>query len=272
MIADLKADSDRWDAERRQTASRGQPLNGISSRDSNGMVRNSNTPIVEYRSSTTHQSRQYYGPTTDAAPPATQGYGAAPTYASAGSGAQPGGYDGGYQTAQYAQPPAVYADPGYAAQGEYYVAGADLTVDQRSGRAPVQQPGTVPRTGQVQYANSYQQPDSRAYPAYPAQQAPSPVSYAQGSAQQPSEPFYGRGAYSQTLSSQTLQMSTNLSAPPTTGSYGEPASGIYDSRAYQDSGPYSQAQVPGTTASSGPSRRDRERESDRDRHHRSSRR
>lgn len=42
MVADLKADSERWDAERRLTRS---------------------TEPVEYRASTTHQSRQYYGPT-----------------------------------------------------------------------------------------------------------------------------------------------------------------------------------------------------------------
>jgi len=48
MIADLKADSERWEAERRGTAT-------------------SNTPIVDYRSSTTHQSRLHYGPTTEAA-------------------------------------------------------------------------------------------------------------------------------------------------------------------------------------------------------------
>lgn len=195
MIADLKADSERWDAERRQAATtRGQPSNGISSRDSNGQVRNSNTPIVEYRSSTTHQSRQYYGP-TEAATATTQGYGAAAAYPSAGPSAPQGQYDGGYQTPQYAAPQQqVYAtDPGYAGQSEYYVPGADLAVDPRSGRAPVQPSGTVPRTTQVQYQGSYPQADARGY-AYPGQTAPSPVSYPQGSSQQPSDP-YSRGAY-----------------------------------------------------------------------------
>lgn len=197
MIADLKADSARWEAERSQTASRGQPSNGISSRDSDGMVRNSNTPIVEYRSSTTHQSRQYYGPTEAAAPAVSQGYGGAPAYQSAGVSIQQGVYDNGYQQ-QYAPQAPVYADPGYNAPSEYYVAGADLTVDQRSGRAPVPQSGTVPRTGQqVQYANSYQQPDARGYTTYSGQNAPSPISYTPGSAQQPSDPYYGRGAYNQ---------------------------------------------------------------------------
>ena len=69
MIADLKADSERWEAERRVTAQRGQPSNGTLLRDSNGIVRKSNTPVVDYRASTTHQSRQYYGPTKSLNPP-----------------------------------------------------------------------------------------------------------------------------------------------------------------------------------------------------------
>jgi hypothetical protein len=41
MDADLIPDSERWEAERRATASRGQPSNGISLRDSDGIVRKS---------------------------------------------------------------------------------------------------------------------------------------------------------------------------------------------------------------------------------------
>lgn len=201
MISDLKADSERWDAERRQ---RGQPSNGISSRDSNGQVRNSNTPIVEYRSSTTHQSRQYYGPSSEgAAPAATQGYASAGTYTSAGPSAQPGGYDSSYQMPQYAPQQGVYGgnDPGYSAQNEYYSPGADLVAAERAGRVPVTQAGqAVPRTGQpVQYQTSYPPADSRgSYSSYTGQTVPSPV-YAQGSTQQQSDAFYGRGAYNQAL-------------------------------------------------------------------------
>lgn len=251
MIADLKQDSERWDAERRQTASRGQPSNGISSRDSNGIVRNSNTPIVEYRSSTTHQSRQYYGP-TEASSGGSQGFGASPGYTGAAVSAQQGVYDNGYPSQpSYAQPAPGYAPQGYPTQDNYYVAGADLTVDQqRSGRAPVPQSGTIPRTGPAQYANpSYQQPDARGYPAYPSQSTPSPAAYAQGPSQQPSDPFYPRGTY------------------------GDPTPDMYDGRGYQDAGAYSQAQIPSATATSGSSRRDRDRDADRDsRHHRSTRR
>jgi len=173
MIADLKADSDRWEAERRQTASRGQPLN------------------VGYRDSTTHQSRQYYGPTEQvpvpnpaySAPPTTQGQGV---------------YDNGPQYAQqsYGQPaPGGYAQPGYLQDNNYYVAGADLAVaDQSRVRMPVVQSGVnVPRSNQYATTPTYQQqPPERSY--YSGQPGPA-VTQAQhqGYPTQPSDPYYGRG-------------------------------------------------------------------------------
>jgi hypothetical protein len=191
MIADLKADSERWETERRQTASRGQPANGISSRDSNKQVRHSNTPIVEYRSSTTHQSRQYYGP-TEAAPASNQAYAATGPYASTAPAVPEAGYGAYQQQQQYGTQPTAYtADQGYPVQNDYYVSGADYGV---ANRAPAQA-GTVPRTNTTQYQTAYQtQPDNRGY-AYPAQTAPSPV-YAQAST---SSDIYGRGAYNQAL-------------------------------------------------------------------------
>ncbi|KAI1163920.1 hypothetical protein F5B18DRAFT_671762 [Nemania serpens] len=63
MIQDLKADSARWDQERRQqSANRSNAGGGIIA--SNGVfVRSSNTPPVQYRNSDIHQSRQHLGPT-----------------------------------------------------------------------------------------------------------------------------------------------------------------------------------------------------------------
>lgn len=200
MIADLKADSERWEQERRATQSRGQPSNGISFRDSDGIVRKSNTPIVEYRASTTHQSRQYYGPTSETTQPAPLGY-QQPSSTSTGqvydSSAQ-GGYP---QQSSYAQPPSAYQQQTqvYAGQdtGNYYMAGADMAVDRSSARVPVtttQSP--IPRSN-VQYAptsSTYpQQQDSRSmYSTY--QQPGVAVSSAQYS--QPSEAYYpSRGAY-----------------------------------------------------------------------------
>jgi len=73
MIQDLKADSARWDAERR-AASRGQPgaAGGtmLSSQPNAKFVRSSNSPTAPsrgndgYRNSETHYQRQHYGPTS----------------------------------------------------------------------------------------------------------------------------------------------------------------------------------------------------------------
>jgi hypothetical protein len=197
MIADLKADSERWEAERRATASRGQPTNGIPFRDSDCIVRKSNTTIVEYRASTTHQSRQYYGP-TEAAPGAQMSYQAA-----AATATQPQVYDSsaaGYPQQSYAQPSAQYAQPstGYAGQeSNYYVAGADMAVDQRSSSARIPVSQTQPRN--VQYPTSSStypsaQQDSRAM--YYSQQSPSGVAVTSAQySTQPTDPYYGRGAY-----------------------------------------------------------------------------
>jgi len=193
MIADLKADSERWEAERRQTAGRGQPSNGIPLRDSDGMVRKSNTPIVEYRASTTHQSRQYYGPTEAAPGIPSQGY-ATPATPSSGSSNQ-GVYDqGNYaSSSSYGQPVAGYgATPsGYSQQdnGNYYVAGANMNVDVPA-RAPAG--GQVPRAS-TQYP-SYSQPDSRSTSYYPSQPQP-PPSISSSQYPNPTDPYYGRGAY-----------------------------------------------------------------------------
>lgn len=225
MIADLKADSERWEQERRLTASRGQASNGISSRDSDGLVRNSNTPIVEYRSSQIHQARQYFGPTENN-PPATA------VYQNATPSVGQGVYDSGpqYQSGpSYTQPSSAYPSTGYA-QEPYYVAGGDLRATERStGLPPTQGQGYIPRTG-PQYASStptYQPADNRYYSSQPlpqvssaqyppsstqypnsstqyptsssAQYASSSTQYAPSSnqytTQNPQDPFNGRGAY-----------------------------------------------------------------------------
>jgi len=204
MIADLKADSERWEAERRATASRGQPSNGISFRDSDGIVRKSNTPIVEYRASTTHQSRQYYGPTSEAASAAPLGYqqpASTPTGQVYDSSAQ-----GTYAQPSYAQPSSGYQQQagGYAVQdsSNYYVAGANFSAaggdirDPRVQGVPTTQ-SLTPRSN-VQYATSStsypQQQDSRTMyysSAQPGVAVPSSAQYST----QPADPYYGRGAY-----------------------------------------------------------------------------
>jgi len=242
MIADLKADSARWEDERRATASRGQPAN------------------VGYRDSQTHSSRQYYGPTEP------QG-GGAPGYASNASPGPQGVYDSGPSYSQnYGAPaPGYNQQPGYAMQSEnYYVAGADLRTDQTGARVAVPQSGiNVPRSNvsTVQYsgAPSYQQPDrqntyysGQVNPQVSSAQYP-PSQQQQQQQQQPSaDPYYGRAA-------------------PVTDTMYSPPDAYNDPRGYQDNGSYSsQAPMPASTPAVAPNistRRERERDPEpRDRH------
>jgi hypothetical protein len=139
MIADLKADSERWEAERRATASRGQPSN------------------VEYRASTTHQSRQYYGPTAEAASAVSSGY-QQPASSSSGQ-VYDSSNQGGYGQPNYAQPSSGYQQqtPAYVQDTpNYYVAGGNMIVDPRDstarmGAQPVTSQSLTPRSN-VQYA------------------------------------------------------------------------------------------------------------------------
>jgi hypothetical protein len=157
MIADIKADSERWEDERRATASRGRHSSGISFRDPGGIVRRPNTPIVEYRASTSDKFRKYYGP-TEAAPAEPFGY-QQPASSSTGQLYYSGTQGGYYPQQRFAQPPAGYQHPqGYAMPdgSNYYVAQADMTVDPWSSaavRVPATQSGTVLRSN-VQHQSS----------------------------------------------------------------------------------------------------------------------
>jgi len=250
IIADLKADSERWEAERRATASRGQPSN------------------VEYRASTTHQSRQYYGPTSEAASAAPLAY--QQTSTSTGqvydSSAQ-----GSYAQPNYAQPSSGYQQAGgYAVpdSSNYYVAGANMLAgggDMRdpSSRVPVTTQPQIPRSS-VQYATSSasypQQQDSRSMYYSSAQPPGVAIPSSAQYPTQPSDPYYGRAV------------------PPAGTDYSQDP---YDSRVYQDSSAYGQIPVsaptvvaqPATSNSSSrrerePEPRERHRDRDRDGHER----
>jgi hypothetical protein len=250
MIADLKADSDRWEQERRASTTGGRAPNGTSSRDSNGIIRISNAPIVGYRDSTTHQSRQYYGPTE---PPGATPGGYTPT---SGVGPSQAVYDNPgpqYQQQQsYVQPATGYANPqGYPIQGgSYYVSGAnyeprvlETEVNRPSMPAP-QSNASVPRNVYSSTTPTYtQQPDNR--PSYysPGPVAAPPTQYAT----QPTDPYYGRVA----------------------GSY-DPQD-QYGDRGYQETGAYPQTTIaPSGTipapANTGSRRRESEREPESSRH------
>lgn len=253
MIADLKADSERWDKERRQTASgtRG-PSNGIPVRDSDDFVR-SNRPPVGYRESTTHQSRQYYGPSEPMSGPPQGGYvpaTAGPVIYNDGSPYPP--QQQPLQQQNYSQQPSAsgYQQPGYPAGQDYY-AGANYSAAEPSpARVPVSQAGVnVPRTSanNVSYAvtPTYQQPDNRG--PYYSNQTQVPVSSGPAyPSQQPQDPYYGRGAYyhetKPPIYIEKRELSNFLATPATDPMY---AQDTYDTRPnYQESGSYSQTQAP----------------------------
>jgi hypothetical protein len=290
MIADLKADSKRWDKERAETlndgSAQGQSANGI--RDSSGNFRNSNTPLVGgYRDSTVHQSRQYYGPTEAAVATPTGGY---PSSSAAGGVTQAQEvYSQGYGPGQsYGQPNSYGAPPtayGHQPDNYSYVAGADYGINQqppgesslRGGRNGPLPPAQVPRgaTGYpAQPAASY--PDPRGNPGgyYPPQNS-------QGQASSypahPGDAYYGRqSTYNDehvflTSSPRRRELSNCLG--PAVAGYPEPVDNYPDNRQYEQpqysQGPMSSSST--ATANQGAPRRggggDRERDQDpRDRH------
>lgn len=193
MIADLKADSSRWDDERLK----GQSANGT--RDSNGNFRKPNAPVAAagYTQSNTHQSRQYYGP-TEAPAPALSGSGGAPQQEVFASGY------GSAQNYNQASPGYGAPAPGYGAPQQpdtnYYVSGAHYgvnnqptgDVDPRGPRNGPLQPAQVPRGGPV-YPNhpptTY--PESRNPAGYYAPPGPQGQTSYHSPAHQ-GEAYYGR--------------------------------------------------------------------------------
>jgi len=117
MIQDLKADSARWDAERRQqSANRSSAGGGIIA--SNGLYnRSSNSPPVQYRNSDIHQLRQHYGPTENSYP-ANDPYDNGPRYPGTGTS----GYTGaaGAYSQQYAAGQGGYTQQGYTANSAQF--------------------------------------------------------------------------------------------------------------------------------------------------------
>ncbi|KAI0203291.1 hypothetical protein F4808DRAFT_39242 [Astrocystis sublimbata] len=124
MIQDLKADSARWDQERRQQSANRNSAGGGTMPSNGVLIRSSNTPPVQYRNSDIHQSRQYYGPTDAAASysgnagndPYDNGPG--PRYPGTGSS----GYTGAASSysQQYAASPGGYTQQGYAANAGHF--------------------------------------------------------------------------------------------------------------------------------------------------------
>lgn len=206
MIEDLKADSARWENERRAQ----------NSRHSSG---------VSYHQSETHQSRQHFGPTENthqpdpygARPERPYGSGSATGYPSATAGYQPGpsqaqahGYSGasysGYQqSGQVPTPDNRYASPGgnpmmpppqptyqdpYVATGannktsRAYTPNSNDPYAARSSAAP--QPSSYATSGQVQ-------PGYPGASGYSYSQVPTSAAPGFASTMHPQDPFMGRG-------------------------------------------------------------------------------
>ncbi|KAI1349702.1 hypothetical protein F5Y01DRAFT_305857 [Xylaria sp. FL0043] len=116
MIQDLKADSARWDQERRQQSANRSSAGGGTIASNGVYIRSSNTPPVQYRNSDIHQLRQHYGPTeaSYSGNPGTDPYdnGSGPRYPGSGTG----GYTGAASSySQYAASQGGYSQPGYSA-------------------------------------------------------------------------------------------------------------------------------------------------------------
>ncbi|KAI0400080.1 hypothetical protein F4802DRAFT_620375 [Xylaria palmicola] len=115
MIQDLKADSARWDQERRQQSANRNNAGGGTIASNGVLIRSSNTPPVQYRNSDIHQARQYHGPTETPYPgtASSDPYDNSPRYPGSGLA----GFTGasGSYSQQYATAQGGYAQPGYTA-------------------------------------------------------------------------------------------------------------------------------------------------------------
>lgn len=201
MIADLKADSARWDAERKTSGARGQSIGGEYSRDASDF-RSSNIPIVEYRASTTHQSRQYYGPTDTS----SSGFAAPQTQVQS-----PQGF--AYARDQFATPAGnSYQTPSYPSgpdqpfiEGVHSQPLSQPPVRREQAAIPSQSRTAYPQSGYPSGAPAYGDSRSGAYynptgNVTPQQQQPQQYPQQQYSQQQQPpqqslESYYGRSTY-----------------------------------------------------------------------------
>ena len=138
MIADLKQDSLRWQAERNEIDSRG--YGGSSMRDPK-TGRKPDKVLVDYTQSVTHQARQYYGATGQQTPQMPPG-----VPVSQGGPAQvPYGYDPNYT---YAQPTGAY-QPSGTVHGYPSPGGTEYELQGREPRSQAY-PYAQPQVGGIQ--------------------------------------------------------------------------------------------------------------------------
>ncbi|KAK5998972.1 hypothetical protein PT974_01356 [Cladobotryum mycophilum] len=294
MIEDLKADSARWDRERRAQTSRSGGI--FASTDAPyGAPRQltSDPNTVQYRYSETHQSRQHHGPTD---PPYREDpyardaqYEQQPRYPGTGA---PGytGAAGAYQPQQQGYAPPSGGAYGGGGGGGGYQQPQQSPGPQGAGYAPGPQGGPMmnqgyqgpdqPRAGsnvaaplQPIYATG--PPPLAGYPApnyqYPSQAPTGTSAYAM----QPQDPFFGRGASPSSSdypnSSSDVNSLSDFVASPA-GQTTQPPQG-YPAQGYEETpAPARTSATP--SESQTPPRESSNRLSDRetDRHHRPPRR
>ncbi|KAF6840669.1 transcription factor [Colletotrichum plurivorum] len=256
MIDDLKADSARWEAERRQQAARNTQGGTFASRDAAApsLSRRSNSPTAGYRQSETHSARQHYGPTDPAGYPdvGRDSYDNAPRYpgsqAPGYSGNAAQGYSGPGSVAGYSQQAPSYSssgagyaaypsgssyspqpdprDPrytgaqshsqGYGGEPPYTAVNANMT-GRNFDNYGTGQSARVPATMPPQGGQTYIPSGSQAQASYPAGYYPPSSSAPYGSVPVTSDPLYGRGAYTTTVRSPTSPTSSDYVASPAGG-------------------------------------------------------
>lgn len=233
MIEDLKADSARWDQERRQQTARNS--SGGTNASSGVFIQKSNSPIAQYRNSDIHQSRQYYGPTEGASSfqdSSRDSYDSTPRYPGTGNGGY-NGASGSYPvTAPYGNQAGYGGAPGYTTtqapqfspappQDGSYSGGAPAAFGQSGSERPYTQVNanmavrgsdygpnasypqaspvavTTMSQGRPVYVTAGASPGYPANPGsnyYPQPAASAPPQFAPTPGQ-PVDAFYGRGMY-----------------------------------------------------------------------------
>lgn len=230
MIEDLKADSARWDSERRALANR--PMNasgGIHATRGDAGVKSSvsNTDLGQYRNSETHQSRQNQGPTEppyhqdnyrdgsfdqSRQPGSSSGYNNSPNYLQqsqqqpnyappAGNSGYAYGQGSLIQETRYGQPSGQQGSlmgQGYQSQETYVGPASNLQQQQRgypnegyNGQRPGPSGNAPPQPVYASNPPPQQYPNSGS--GYQYQGHPPPSNTPQYSSMQPQDPFYGRG-------------------------------------------------------------------------------
>ncbi|KAF7881581.1 uncharacterized protein EAF02_006269 [Botrytis sinoallii] len=280
MIFDLKQASADWRAERLARSNAQYPTNGISLRDSNEMVRKSNTPIVvDYRSSNALDqsiARMDRMDATQPRPAAQQGMYSSPSAAVPSSQSyQPSGqgYSAGYsqptsyQNDGYTQPssqPYAPSTQGYPHDSRTYIHGSNYSVAE----PPAGRGGSVPQsTPRTQYppSTSYQAPATQYY----SQSGP-PASTPAYAAHAPTDPYYSSRAAPSGNYESTPELYDSRAYPESSDYQMQDAGYTEPGSSYQEPVSYSQPMPSGrsgTATSSSQRPRDRDSRDDRDRHH-----